>query len=99
MARSRYAGNEVIDGAYATWRNPVAEDTLGPRLIDGLQVLEHTVQVGERLDHIAFRYWGDAEYYWVIALANDIQFPLGIAPGTKLQVPVDIRSALDKLQR
>lgn len=100
MARSRYAGNDMIDGSsFGTWRNPVAEDTLGPGLIEGLQVVEHYVSDGDRVDLLAARYYGDSEYYWVICVANEILFPLSIQPGDRLLIPTDLRAALAKLQR
>lgn len=100
MARSRYAGNAVAEGAsYATWRNPVAEDTLGPGLIDGLQVVEHYVSDGERLDLIAAKYYGESEYYWVVCVANEIRDPFSIQPGDRLLIPIDLKAALAKLQR
>ena len=36
---------------------------------------EHTVVQGERLDHIAFKYLGDAEQFWRICDANAVMDP------------------------
>lgn len=100
MARSRYATNEIIEGRfYGTWKNPAVEDGLDRKLIDGLNTVEHTVQAGERIDHIAHRYYGDAEYYWIVCLANEILFPLDINPGDHLRIPLDLKAVLDRLQR
>ena len=41
----------------------------------------------ERLDQIAFRYYGNAAYWRLLALFNDISDPLHIIPGRLLQVP------------
>ena len=41
----------------------------------------------ERLDQIAFRYYGNAAYWRLLAWANDISDPLHILPGRLLQVP------------
>ena len=39
--------------------------------LEGAQTLQqHTVTLGERLDHIAFRYLGDPEQFWRIADVN-----------------------------
>lgn len=100
MARSRYAGNPVIDGNhFASWRDPTAESFLGPGLLDGVPCVDHTLKGGERLDILAARYYGDDEYWWVIALANRIQTPFGLTVGTKLRIPLDPKSIVSKVQR
>jgi len=99
MARSRYAGNVVIDNHYGTWVDPTAIDPYGPDILDGVQTVEHIVKSGERFDVLASRYYGDSEYWWVIALANRIADPFSLRAGHKLRIPLDIRSILDKVQR
>jgi len=37
---------------------------------------------GVRLDHLAYKYYGDGLNWWIIAAANGIRWPLGIGPGT-----------------
>lgn len=100
MGRSRYARNQIINGRhYATWRDPIAENFLGPDIMDGVPALEYTVQVGDRLDSLARKYYGDVELWWVIALANRIMFALSLTPGRKLLIPKDARMIIDKVQR
>jgi nucleoid-associated protein YgaU len=100
MGRSRYAGNEVIDGRYyAMWADPSGQDPLGPDILDGVETIEHVLVGGERLDVLAHRYYGDEDYWWIIALANRISDPFMMAAGTKLRIPAEARSILDKLNR
>lgn len=100
MARSRYAGNEVVDGYfYGTWKNRALSANAEPDMLDGVRTFEHVVQRGERLDHLAARFLGDDEYMWVIALVNGINFPLGVEPGRILKIPLDVRDILNKLQK
>ncbi len=99
MGRSRYAGNPIVDGDhYATWRDPTQADPLGPDILDGVQTVEHALRLGERLDTIAHRYYGDSDYWWVIALANRIQDPFSLTVGQRLRIPTDVKSILDKVQ-
>lgn len=99
MARSRYSNNPVIDGHfYATWQNPVARRLDGD-LLEGVESFEYTVVAGDRLDTLAARFFGDDEYYWVLALVNDVPWALLISPGDRLRVPRDVRKVLDKLLR
>lgn len=100
MGRSRYAGNQVIDNKYyAIWRDPTTRNQFGPDILDGVETVDHIIQVGERFDILASRYYGDDEYWWVIALVNRISDPFSLTVGSKLRIPRDIRSIIDKLQR
>ena len=49
----------------------------------------HIVQTEEenRLDIISKKYYGDAQYFWVIALANDLIDPLVVVRDTVLRIP------------
>jgi hypothetical protein len=100
MGRSRYAGSTVVDGFhYGTWSDPTSTNPLGPDILDGVDCVEHILVVGERLEIIAHQYYGDEDYWWVIALANRILDPFSLTPGTRLRIPSDARSILDKVQR
>ena len=100
MGRSRYAGTPVLDGNhYGTWSDPTSGNPLGPDILDGVTTIDHVLKRGERLDHLAHRYYGDSDYWWVIAVANRIQDPFRLTPGTRLRVPADARSILGKVQR
>ena len=62
---------------------------------NGLLTCEiYTLKEGERIDQIAFRYYGDASYWWVIAAASGIGWSLQIPPGTILRVPSNLSTAL-----
>lgn len=51
--------------------------------------LGHRVQQGERLDHIAHRYYQDSERFWRIADANRATWPADLTaePGHTILVP------------
>jgi len=81
--RSRYAGCQLLrepGQEYLSTRPPVVI----PPLPDDRF---HEVQLGERIDQIAFSYLGDAKLWWVIAEANDLAWAAELAPGTVLRVP------------
>lgn len=49
---------------------------------------EHRVVVGERLDQLAQRYYGDPLKYWLICDANGAVFPEELmVPGRVLRIP------------
>ena len=77
---SRYDACERLnDGAHECLGLRVPLD-IAPRPDDRF----HTVVAGDRLDHIAHRYFGNAGLWWVIADANTTTFPLELAPNTVL---------------
>lgn len=53
------------------------------------EVLYHEVQVVEenRLDLIAYKYFGSASYSWIIAYFNSIQDGFTVRPGQTLVIP------------
>ena len=45
-------------------------------------------QGGDRLDTLAYQYYGDQSLWWIIATANNIHdAPIGLPDGTILRVP------------
>jgi hypothetical protein len=51
---------------------------------------------GDRLDTIAYGYYGDSELWWIISVANNniTRGSLYPQPGTQLRVPVNINNVL-----
>lgn len=47
----------------------------------------HQVQIGETLDRIAAKHYGDSTQWRLIAAANGITDPLAIRPGSRLEIP------------
>lgn len=41
----------------------------------------------ERLDHLAFRYYQNGRYWWIIAAASEIGWSLQVPPGTVIRIP------------
>jgi nucleoid-associated protein YgaU len=57
--------------------------------------------VGDRLDSLAYSYYGDSTLWWVIAAANNnatkgALFPI---PGTQLRIPTDLNSILNQFDQ
>lgn len=48
------------------------------------------VQVGERLDTLAGRYYSDGRLWWIIAAASGIGWAPQVPPGTRLLIPRDL---------
>ena len=50
-------------------------------------------QVGDRLDNLAFQFYGDQGLWWYIAKANNLMF-MTIPVGTSLRIPATIQYAI-----
>lgn len=50
----------------------------------------HEVSEEERLDQIAYRYYGDGRYWWIIASASNIGWWLQVPPGTRIIIPTSL---------
>lgn len=51
---------------------------------------------GERLDSLAWKYYNNVQYWWVIAAANPElrKDSLYLEPGTQVRIPYDYRSVV-----
>ena len=84
---SRYAGvgeHEITDSRGRTLRYKKV------RFIEPtLEQTRHGVRQGERLDHIAHRYYRDAERFWRICDANVAMWPPDLVsePGRSIIIP------------
>jgi hypothetical protein len=57
--------------------------------------------VGDRLDSLAYSYYGDSTLWWIIAVANNnatkgALFPI---PGTQLRIPTNVNSVLQQFDQ
>ena len=50
-------------------------------------------QLGDRLDNLAFQFYGDQGLWWYIAKANNLMF-MTIPVGTSLRIPATIQYAI-----
>lgn len=52
---------------------------------------------GDYLDTLAYTYYGSPEYWWVIALANNLgKGRLSVPPGIQLRVPTNINDIISQ---
>jgi hypothetical protein len=47
----------------------------------------HVRREGERLDHLAARYLGDAVLWWRIAERNDVMVPAALIEAREIEIP------------
>ncbi len=99
MARSRYAGNDIVEGdsgrMFSSFDIPQSNSMVEPDCFAGVATREYTVGAGDRLDTLAARFLNDDQYGWAIALLNGI--PPFLEIGQRIRIPYDVRDVLDRL--
>lgn len=59
-----------------------------PIFLENSFPITHISTENDRLDSLAYRYYGDAMKWWIIARANNlVNGSIAIKPGTKLSIP------------
>jgi nucleoid-associated protein YgaU len=54
-----------------------------------IESIRMILKEGQRLDHLAGLYYGNARLWWVIAAASGIGWPLQVPPGTVVHIPTN----------
>ncbi len=92
MGISRYAftGRREIDG-----QSFISTSRLNIKIknavdVGSIKVTTHVYEEGERLDSLAALFYGSSDYWWVIAAASGIGWPLQVPPGTQLIIPLQL---------
>jgi nucleoid-associated protein YgaU len=55
-----------------------------------INVKRHVMRDGERLDHLAGKFYGDSSLWWVIAAASKIGWCLQLPAGTVAVIPTSL---------
>ena len=103
--KSRYAMNATIFNQdigepihYATWNIPSALRGYTPfDLLGTTSAFQYVWQFGDRIDRLSAKFLGDDRYWWIIAIINQINYPLGIKVGTIILIPSSVQPILEKL--
>lgn len=56
------------------------------KLLNNLELEKYTIQDGDTPENIAYRYYGNTQYFWVILLVNDIIDPREDWPKTSVEL-------------
>lgn len=83
---------------YATFDLPYNLKTLREiNWFEGTTPRQYVWKLGDRMDKIASKFFDDDQLWWVIMFANNINYPLGIKPGTVINIPRDPSVIIEKL--
>jgi len=53
---------------------------------------------GDRLDNIAYKYYGDNTLWWIIAKANGIRGIMALDVGTSLRIPGNVTRIVERFR-
>ncbi len=49
-------------------------------------------QAGDRLDNLAYQYYGSSRHWWFIAHVNNLN-TMNVEPGIRLRIPINVNDA------
>ena len=56
--------------------------------------VNHIWKLGDRYYHLAAKYYGEPQYWWIIAWYNGMPTEADVQPGDLIAVPTDLEQAL-----
>ena len=95
MIRYRFTGTKIDKDT----GNRVMKTTLYPEIkINDGDVFVYPID-GDRLENLAYRYYGDSTLWWIIAKANGIRDgSFGLKPDEKLRIPGSVPQIVSDLR-
>ena len=93
---SRYTNNETkkLNDGRNVYRSRIYPEI--PLSDNDIYVASET---GDRLDTIAYQYYNNSSYWWIIASANNIHnAPFGLKDGTILRIPQNYIEIVNKFK-
>lgn len=95
MAINRYRSTEIVRDED---NKRAYKSTIFPNIKPADNDVVFYTRWGDRLDLIAYKFYGDSTLWWIIAEANGlVNGSLWIATGTRLKIPMDIVLILNQL--
>lgn len=102
MSKSRYGRCKIVGNKYyETYSTPVrglGYSDAGP--FEGIRASSYVIQAGDRIDHLAARFFNDDTLWWVIAKFNGIAWPWStgnFSPGREIKIPLDPNDVIDRI--
>lgn len=89
MSISRYSNVNTLDKSFLE-----SVDFPDQEKFDEIPTFRIRIVQFDRLDQLAFKHLGSGEYWWVIAIMNDIQWAFDFEVGSVIKIPVDVQDVL-----
>ena len=78
---------------YAT--TPKKIDKSGIRVYSTTYYPQIPIENGDRIDSLAYKFYGDVTLWWIIAKANGIKGKTALEPGIPLRIPGNITQIIE----
>lgn len=94
---SRYENNKIkkLKNGKQVYRSKIYPDI--PLKDSDIYIV---TQTGDRLDSLAYEYYGNSTYWWIISTANNIHdAPLALKDGTVLRIPIDYVDIVNQMNK
>jgi len=94
----RYQNIEVIK--YAATGSQYYVNNIYPQIAPTNEDSYVITVLGDRLDLIAFDFYGDTSFWWIIASANSLPGDsLYLEPGSQLRIPIDVSGIINEYKQ
>jgi hypothetical protein len=94
MSVSRYRRISRIKGGTQLGTSNI-NSLIYKNVISGnIETFDYVLKEGERLDHLAGKYLGNGDLWWVIAASSGIGWMLQAVPGTRIRIPSNLNQIL-----
>lgn len=92
MALSRHSFSKKIT---YNGKSIIATNKTSSRIYSGvlnkkIDCSKYIIKEGERLDTLSLRFYNTSSYWWILAAASGIGWPLQISPGTIIAIPSNL---------
>jgi len=94
MSVSRYRRTSRIKGSTQLGTTNISQLLYSNVIDKNIGTFSYTLKEGERLDHIAGKYLGNGDLWWVIAACSGIGWMMQVQPGTRIFIPSDLNQIL-----
>ncbi len=95
---ARYINSEILKTKET--KKQYLESTIYPIVRASDSDMYIISEQGDRLDLLAYKYYGDQTKWWIIATANNINdATFYVEAGIQLRIPMDVSRVLNDLQK
>lgn len=94
MAVSRYRRTRRLDGGKKLGTSRISGILHRATKSGKIPCRTYVLAENERLDHLAGRFLGNGQLWWVIAACSGIGWALQAPPGTRLKIPSDLEKVM-----
>jgi hypothetical protein len=94
MSVSRYRRTSRIKGGVQLGTSYI-NSTIYQNVENGnIETTPYVLKEGERLDHIAGKFLGNGDLWWILAATSGIGWMLQAVPGTRIRIPSNLNQIM-----